>query len=117
MIFMFMEDFICGCFLNVACCNVKDKTRIYDPEQEDNLEEDAMDMEQSQGQETDEAQFPSYPAESSLPTVLNDDLSHHLQFETKGYRQSQGSIIYFLAFSQDDRYAPKPLQHCTIISI
>ena len=121
MIFMFMEDFICGCFLDVACCNVRDQARIYDPEQEDNMEEVAVVMEQIKTKEQDKAQSTSSSAESSLSTVLNDDLSQRskqlLQFKIKEYKQSQGSIMYFLAFYQDNRYAPKSLQHCTIISI
>lgn len=50
MIFLFMEK-CCGCCcLGVACCNIRDQIRIYDPDQEE-LEmevEEAVEMEQFQ---------------------------------------------------------------------
>ena len=45
LIFMFMEK-CCGCCLAVACCNIKDQARIYDPALEDVEDQEAVEMEQ-----------------------------------------------------------------------
>ena len=45
MIFMFMEK-CCGCCcIGVTCCNISDKTRVYDPDLEDVQYQDSLEME------------------------------------------------------------------------
>ena len=43
-VFMFMDK-CCGSCLTVTCCNIKDQTRIFDPDQED---QDGVHMEKVQ---------------------------------------------------------------------
>ena len=48
MIFLFMEK-CCGCCcLSVACCNISDQIRVFDPDREEVKQEEAVEMEQVQ---------------------------------------------------------------------
>ena len=48
MIFLFMEK-CCGCCcLGVACCNISDQIRVYDPDQKEVEQEEAVEMKQVQ---------------------------------------------------------------------
>ena len=43
--FMFMDECCDGCCLTVACCNIRDQPRIYDPALEDVEDQEAVEME------------------------------------------------------------------------